>query len=294
MALTLVLMLPAATSAGAEVVAQPELRKFSGYVQKIPGTVVRFELLPVPAGRVEARDSKNAEPRIVDVKPFWIGKTEVTWDEFDIFAFALDAPTKEARHQFLSEGKTRPSYVYSDPRLGFGHHRYPAICVSRYAATMYCNWLTEKTGRRYRLPTPEEWQWACAAGRKTPPTRQEIDAAAWHRENCVIDYDWPDGKTHPVGTKQPNAFGLQDMLGNVAEWVLREGEDPAHKPVAAGGSWQSLPHLLHGGYRQTQTERWQITDPQHPKSRWWLTDGGFVGFRVVCDDVPFGATNNRN
>ena len=69
------------------------------------------------------------------------------------------------------------------------------------------------------------------------------------------------------------------MLGNVGEWAT----DPASKPILCGGSWDDRLEKVHPGARARQTPDWQATDPQLPKSRWWLADGNFVGFRIVCD-----------
>jgi hypothetical protein len=69
------------------------------------------------------------------------------------------------------------------------------------------------------------------------------------------------------------------MLGNIAEWII--GNDGA--PVVAGGSFKDKAEQIHGSSRAKQTPAWNATDPQFPKSKWWLADAPFVGFRVVCE-----------
>ena len=246
-------------------------------IEKVPNTVVQFEMVRIPGGSFEYKETPTSEPRKVEIKPFWIGKTEVTWDEFDVFAYALDV-SDEVEKAKLVEAKTRPSKPYRSPDHDMGHAGYAAISMTRQSAVMYCKWLSEKTGKKFRLATPEEWEWAARGGGDGKPmSAEETQKYAWARENS-------EDKMQPVGKKLPNGYGLFDMLGNGVEWVIRPGEEPLDKPMAAGGSWKTAAEKLHPGYRQFQTSTWNVTDPQEPKSSWWLSDGTFVSFRVVRED----------
>lgn len=250
-------------------------------VEKIPGTTSEFTLVEIPAGKMEIQIEKvDAAPRTVEFKKFYMGKHEVTWDEFDTFAFSLDLSEEEKQKDDALQDKAlraRPSKPYSAPDHGFGHNGYAAISMTRKSAERYCEWLSKKTGKKFRLPTEEEWQYACSAG----GTEKEADMekVAWHKDNSPTDMH-PDGAPHPVGKKEPNAWGLHDTLGNVVEWVMTTDG----KLVARGGSWDHSPSQISCSKRFAQTARWNVTDPQDPKSTWWLSDGKFVGFRVVCEE----------
>jgi formylglycine-generating enzyme required for sulfatase activity len=238
----------------------------------IPGTLVTFEMVKIPAGKITITpaDGKSQE---VEIKPFLIGRTEVTWDEYDVFAFQLDLTDKEKAAGI--EAKSRPSKPYGAPDFGFGHRGLPAMCVTAHSAEMYCQWLSKKTGKKYRLATEAEWEYACRAGEAAegkPLDAGQLKKVAWF-------YDNAEDKAHPVAKKAPNAWGLYDMLGNVREWVT--GLDG--KPVTCGGSYDDDPENVQCGTRQKQTADWNSTDPQNPKSKWWLSDGPMVGFRIVRD-----------
>jgi formylglycine-generating enzyme required for sulfatase activity len=242
---------------------------------ELSGSTATLHMVPIPPGEVLITDA--AAPgghRSVKVGPFWISQTEVTWDLFDVYVYRLDEMDLDKPAD--ADAVTRPSKPYLPPDRGFGHAGYPAISIAHQSAEQFCVWLSSKTGRSFRLATEAEWQHAC----KGYPIADEmpVDALAWHAGNA-------EGKTHPVGQKLANSFGLYDMLGNVAEWT--EGLDG--KPVTRGGSFADAPQTLSWEARASYSRAWQARDPQIPKSKWWLSDGPFVGFRVVCDPAtPIG------
>jgi formylglycine-generating enzyme required for sulfatase activity len=228
------------------------------FTEKIPGSLVSFEMVPVPAPP--------------GGKPFYIARTETTWDCYDIFAYRLDLTPEQVAKDV--DAASRPSKPYGAPDRGFGHQGYPAGSVAFQAAQAYCVWLSARTGKKYRLPTEAEWDWAARAGGDGKPlSKSELEKVAWY-------WDTTEDKTMDVGKKAPNAWGIHDMLGNVAEWVVTGKDTP---PVVKGGSYIDKAPNVHLKARQPYSPKWQESDAHTPKSKWWLSDGPSVGFRVVCE-----------
>jgi formylglycine-generating enzyme required for sulfatase activity len=240
----------------------------------LPKTVAKIEMVPVKGGVIvlDAVPGK-AEKASVTVKPFWIAKTELTWDQYDPFSTtALSAGA--AAGATGADAVSRPSRPYVPADLGWGHAGFPVINVTPYSGETYCKWLSLVSGKKFRLPTEAEWELACRAG--AAPATLVVPAAlaksAWYDANG-------GGQTHAVAKKAANALGLFDMIGNAGEWCVgRDG-----KPVLCGGSWNDKAPQVGPGARAWQTSAWNETDPQIPKSKWWLSDGSFCGFRVVCE-----------
>jgi formylglycine-generating enzyme required for sulfatase activity len=255
-----------------------------------------------PAGEPgRAGDEGPAHP--VEIRPFWIGKTEVTWDEYDQFAFGRDLePPRQgaaprAPADLAADAVTRPTPPYADESFGYGKGRQPAIDMTWHAAMEYCRWLSAKTGKTYRLATEAEWEYAARAGTTTAYSfgddRRTLDAHGWHAGNS-------GERPHTVGGKEPNAWGLHDMHGNVAEWCLDQydpqfysrvpqgaigpvllPDDRRYPHVARGGSWDDAAARLRSAARRGSGPEWSRRDPQSPQSIWWHTDATFVGFRIV-------------
>ncbi len=228
------------------------------FTQPIEGSTAAIDMAAIPAGQL--RDQV--------VEPFWISTTEVTWDAFDIFVFALDQP--DPNQPADADVVTRPSKPYIPPDRGFGHQGFAAISMTRESAEAFCAWLSHKTGRTYRLPSAIEWEYACLAGRAM--SDQEAAPCAWTSENA-------DGTTHAVASLEPNAWGLYDMQGNAGEWVATAGDTR----MVMGGSYVEGADACRCGAVRQQSYKWNESDPQIPKSQWWLADAPFVGFRIVCE-----------
>jgi formylglycine-generating enzyme required for sulfatase activity len=229
----------------------------------IPGTLESFEMVAIPAvtATIAGKD--------VQVPAFLIGRTELSWDAYD--AYMLSKPTTAEKPPVGADAVSRPSRPYGAPDYGWGHRGFPAISVARGGAESFCAWLSTRTGKRYRLPTEAEWVRAAtlASGGKTIPAAR-MDALAWHAGNATAT-------THASGKKQADLIGLYDLFGNAAEWVTTDDG----KYVARGGSFRNTRKDVGPQARAEQDDSWQERDPQIPKSRWWLSDGPFIGFRIV-------------
>jgi serine/threonine protein kinase/formylglycine-generating enzyme required for sulfatase activity len=172
----------------------------------------------------------SAERRVTLSKPFALGIHEVTVAQFRAFVDATGYRTDaEASGQggvvsINGKDEQKPEFIWRHPTVAHGDD-FPVAQVSWNDAVAFCKWLSGKEGKTYRLPTEAEWEWACRAGTTTKYSfgddARELGEYAWFRDNA-------DGKSHPVGGKRPNAWGLFDMHGNVAEYCTdRYGELPA-------------------------------------------------------------------
>ena len=256
-----------AAGAGLVVVAigtvSASAQELEPFRQMLPGTLVEFEMRPVPAGTTVLLSGEVGE---IEVEAFWIGRTEVPWELYDIFALRLDIPRAERMRAVDAEA--RPSRPYGAPDYGFGHQGFAAISVTYRAAEAFCAWLSARTGQTYRLPTDAEWTLAVQAGYGEWDDVR-LDDVAWYGANSMQ-------KTHPVATRAGNRLGVFDMVGNVWEWVTG-----VNGPVVRGGSYRDAAADIGPDARTVQDRSWNSTDPQIPKSRWWLSDAPFVGFRIV-------------
>lgn len=122
----------------------------------------------------------------------------------------------------------------------------PIIGISWYDATAYCEWLREKTGENYGLPTEKEWEYSCRAGTKTEwsfgDDEKKLEKYAWYDENS-------NGTTHEVGKKLPNPWGLYDMHGNVWEWCEDWYYEDQDGKVLRGGSWDNFAYDVRSANR---------------------------------------------
>ncbi|MBA4150174.1 MAG: SUMF1/EgtB/PvdO family nonheme iron enzyme [Verrucomicrobia bacterium] len=284
--------------------SEAEMKAYTGNITES----VTFDMVPIPGGEFlmgspdsEAKSNPDERPQHkVKLDPFWMGKFEVTWNEYELFMYPDHGKVTQtdATHQSdVADATARPTKPYVEMSFGMGKDRTPAISMTQHAANKYCQWLSATTGHFYRLPTEAEWEYACRAGTTTAYSFGDDPAAlddyAWHGDNSEFKYQ-------KVGRKKPNPWGLHDMHGNVAEWCLdqydanfyAQGKDTvsvnpwnkATEPyphVARGGSWEDDAHKLRSATRRASDPSWKQQDPQLPKSMWYHTDAQFLGIRVV-------------
>jgi formylglycine-generating enzyme required for sulfatase activity len=220
--LTLLLLLVAATALGVRGIAA----QLTGAVPK-PGEVFRdcpdcAEMVVVPAGEFEmgSGDAAFEKPvhRVTIADAFAIGRNEVTFDEWD---------------GCFAAGGCR----YRPDDHGWGRGNRPVVDVSWDDTKGFLSWLSQKTGKKYRLPTEAEWEYAARAG--------TVTAFWWGRDvgsgnaNCEGCGGTPARRTLPVRSYRPNAFGLFDTSGNAAEWVEDCWTDTYRNAPHDGSAWTS-------------------------------------------------------
>jgi formylglycine-generating enzyme required for sulfatase activity len=233
---------------------------------KIPGTDEPFQMGSYNCAEGDESDVCPQHP--VTIQPFWIGKFEVTFDEY--IAFVKD-----------TNGVKLP-YDWD-----FGHGSRPVISVSWEDAKAYTDWLSNVTGKSFRLPTEAEWEYAARAGTTTYywwGDGVNKDGKIW--ANCADSGSrWSGEETAPVGSFSKNGFGLYDMHGNVWEWCADWYDDDYYKNspkdnpkgpkkgkgrVVRGGSWNDGAEGCRSAYRSFGAVGFVYHD---------------VGFRVARSDA---------
>lgn len=247
--------------------------------------VTNFPMVKMAGGtfvRGSRRFNREQPMHSVKLTSFAIGKFPITFDQYDCFC--------------QETNRIPPS------DNGWGRTNRPVINVNWYDALAFCNWLSktqkkkpyyyfypngkieiDKKSKGYRLPTEAEWEYAAKGGVKglsqNNASSSDLDAKAWFDKNAQY-------QTHPVGLKEPNAYGLYDMLGNVYEWcydiwrhgcykeldinqiILNpQGPNTGEERVIRGGAYRSKADYCRASYRENG-------DPNKSRS--------FIGFRVVC------------
>ncbi|MFO0833707.1 MAG: formylglycine-generating enzyme family protein [Phycisphaerales bacterium] len=258
------------------VTVKQDAPKLEPYTETISGTVLTIDMAPIPPGTITMTDPADPTKSVTkEIGALYFSTVEISWDHYNAFLFGLDKP-EGAVGTTAADAVTKPTKPYVSADRGFGTTGYPVISISYRGAENFAAWLAAKTGKKYRLPTEAEWEYACRAGANTKyPSGDDaasLDAVAWFADNA-------EAKTHLLGTKEHNAWGLHDMLGNAGEWA--KGLD--NKWVIKGGSFVADPNAMRPEARLANTGALNASDPNIPKSKWWLTEGGFVGFRVVCE-----------
>lgn len=297
------------------------------YTVTIPGTKVRFEMIPIPAGKFslgspagEAERSEDEGPQAeVELPPFWIAKTELTWSEYKLFMSLYQIFKKlqsNGIRRVTDENRvdaiTVPTPLYeSEHTFEFGEDpQQPAVTMTQYAAKQYTKWLSGMTGVQYRLPTEAEWEYAARGGSKTAYSFGD-DVKMLEEYACFEGSN--KGGPSKVAQKKPNAFGLYDMHGNVWEWTVDAFTEDGFEAIGKGlvtvdkaVQWPTMayPRCVRGGGWQDPAERcrsaarmgtedvdWKDEDPNVPLSPWWYTSdpSRSVGMRLARSLKPLTA-----
>ena len=329
--------LTAAPTVAGEVYAEATpVTEFKNFTETVPGTSASINMIAIPGGSFKMGSPENepfhkadeAPQRNVTISPFFMAEVEVTWDQF--WAFFGDT---------MSEGRTPPEVIYANntredcdavsgptppfgfPDQGWGMGSRPAITMTHYSAETFCQWLSLKTGKKYRLPTEAEWEYAARGGTETPyyfegSPKDYTNDGFWNGlfgadttviNSHVIYVNNSKNRTQEPTKMKANPFGLKNMLGNVMEYCSDWYAEDAYSKMQDGavdpkGPESGEEHVVRGGYYtddaanmrsaargKTNHVEWLRTDPQNPKSIWWYSDIKGIGFRVVCE-VPEGVS----
>ena len=289
---------------------------FQNFVETIPGTRASISMIAVPGGTFtmgSQEGDKFSRPdeypaHEVTVSPFFMAEVEITWDQY--WAFYIET---------MSEGRTPPAKVYANnsredvdavsgptppfgfPDQGWGMGSRPAITMTHYSAETFCQWLSLKTGKKYRLPTEAEWEYAARGGTETPyyfegSPKDYTNDGFWNGlfgadttviNSHVIYVNNSKNRTQEPTKMKANPFGLKNMLGNVMEYCSDWYAEDAYEAIKDGqrnpkGPKKGTEHVVRGGLyssdaadlrsaarSHTEHDAWLKTDPQHPKSIWW-------------------------
>jgi len=313
-----------------EIFTEPGIVEgFNNFTEQIVGSAVSFDMVAIPGGAFQM-GSPESEPfrtedegpvREVLIDSFFMGRIEVSWDEYLAFFKQTGAQGKTTDAFLIKDRKdvdaiSGPTPPYGAPDQGWGKGRMPAMSMTPQAARVYCQWLSKITGRTYRLPTEAEWEYAARGGSSSPyffdgdpkryvrkGIRNKLFGVDTSGINSYVNYSENSmARTlHPEEIRE-NPFGLVNMLGNVAEfcsdWYAPDtygsypdgvvsnptGPPGGEEYVIRGGSYREGADRVRSAARDfTQTDAWLKTDPQIPKSVWWYSDCFHVGFRVVCE-----------
>ncbi|MEK8016574.1 MAG: formylglycine-generating enzyme family protein, partial [Candidatus Parabeggiatoa sp.] len=212
-----------------------KIHDFSPFRDTLKDGSLGPEMIVIPAGTFRmgdiqgGGDSDEKPVHEVSVARFAIGRYEVTFAEYDLFAEAT--------------GRKKPN------DHGWGRDNRPVINVSWYDATAYTEWLSQQTGQQYRLPTEAEWEYAARAGTET--RYWWGNNIGTNRANCDgSGSEWSNIQTAPVGSFEPNPFGLYDTVGNVWEWCADPWHENYENAPTDGRIWEKpgeYRHLIRGG-----------------------------------------------
>jgi formylglycine-generating enzyme len=321
--------LPGAEIRG-ELFTEPTVvSRFENFTEQIPNTSVSFNMIAIPGGTFSMgspaneplRNDDEGPVREVTLSPFFMGEIEVSWNEYWAFYRATMSEGRIAPNVVMAHNASSPDAIsgptppFGIPEQGWGAGDRPAITMTPYAAETYCQWLSQRTGKKYRLPTEAEWEYAARAGTQSPyffegnpkrfagagirgwlfgPDTTNINSYVVYKQNSL-------GKTMLPDFVRPNPFGLKNMSGNVYEycldWYAADAYSQTERSVTnPTGPVSGAERVIRGGYfdsnagdlrsaarSHTDTEAWFTTDPQQPRSIWWYSDMRGIGFRVVCE-----------
>lgn len=255
------------------------------YKQPIPGTKHFLWMEPIPGTASHEKATRKT------IAPFWIARFETRHaDYLPYMRLNQTFKTFAAKHirPVTNDNRinavTAPTEIY-DEHFAFEYGvdlQQPVGTMTLFCARQYTKWLSKLTETDFRLPTATEWEHACAAGTKTvwhcgddPQVLKEY--ACFGDQQAIPGYQ-------KVGLRKPNAWGLFDMHGNMAEWVLQPGITKTNLQILKGGCWEFPAEKCRtSSILKFDAAKFRDEDPNLPQSAWWLAsfEARWVGFRIM-------------
>lgn len=262
------------------------------YAQKIPGTEHSIWMEPIPVNKAQGSKTQTDKPKpFAEDQPFWMARYETRHADFkpymelyNTFRAFEDRKLRQVNTYNEVDAVTAPTVIY-DPDYAFEYGvnmQHPVGTMTLFCARQYTKWLSKLTNLQFRLPTEKEWEHACSAGASTTyhfgNDKQELSKFGWHGKNLEVP------GYQQVGLLKPNPWGLFDMHGNMAEWVLQPGVTKPNQQILKGGCWEFPPEKCQTDSKLPfDDEAFRDEDPMYPQSSWWLAsyESRWVGFRIV-------------
>ncbi|GAB5403604.1 MAG: formylglycine-generating enzyme family protein [Aureliella sp.] len=274
------------------------------YDQKLPGSKLVIRMQPIPGGAfVLPSKVAGGSERTVEIQPMWMAQYEVSWKQYSEFMSLYRGIKKIARTKSdigvdSVDAVSAPTEIY-EPSLHMPFAEsplQPATGMTQYGARQFTKWLSLRSKLQYRLPGEDEWTYACIGG-ESSALAKPIERAVLERMACFDNL--PNGAAI-AGSFAANAFGLYDMLGNSAEWVITQrghaitaNWPPVRKQLldaeegfgqlACGGSWMDFPSECQPLSRVVSSGEWSHGDPNVPLSPYWHANTEYsatIGFRI--------------
>ena len=270
------------------------------YQQRIPGTNTSIWLEPIPAPD-KAKDSDSglfAKPT-----PFWMARYETRHADYlpymrlyRIFKSFEQSRIRPITFANSVDAVTAPTEIY-DPSFTFEYGvdmQHPVGTMSLFCARQYTKWLSKLTTLDFRLPTEHEWEHACRAGTTTKwhsgNDSSQLKRYAWFGQNQTVP------GYQQVGLRKPNDWGLYDVHGNMAEWVLQPGVIEPGQQVLKGGCWEfQAKDCTVDARLEFDDDTFRSYDPNLPQSPWWLAsdESRWVGFRIIRSLKPMSPDERK-
>jgi len=253
--------------------------------EKIKMTFVQIPAGSYVTGNAAGPEDEMLQKKVEIKKPFWIATEETTNELYNLFDPDHDSRLDSAERLHFGDGAQR-GLLLNDPRQ-------PVVRVTLSQAQAFCEWLSKKTGKKVTLPTESQWEWAALVGKSDAQgftgkdfsklanladlsfqTKHVNGGEMPYCKVAVTKYDDGQKVSTRVASYQPNAIGLFDQLGNVAEWTTTSWTPPQKMKalphvIAKGGSWQDRPKNATPFSKMPLRPEMKFVD---------------VGFRVVIED----------